>query len=147
MTTYPEQFADASPNREAGRDPGRLNVQISEVLNAVMDPCATSAGVPLSIVEMGLVRNVEISKDGDVAVELRLTTPGCIEGVLKFSNEIEKGVSALSGVRHVDVRYSDVADWSEHDISPEGRSKLETLREKRRAGAGHTRIAIQSRPL
>jgi metal-sulfur cluster biosynthetic enzyme len=95
MTAYPEQFADASPNREAGRDLGRLNVQISEVLNTVMDPCATSAGVPLSIVEMGFVRNIEISKDGDVAVELRLTTPGCIEGVLKFSNEIEKGVGAL----------------------------------------------------
>jgi metal-sulfur cluster biosynthetic enzyme len=146
MTAYPEQFADASPNREAGPDLGRLNAQISEILNTVMDPCATSAGVPLSIVEMGFVRNIEISKDGDVAVELRLTTPGCIEGVLKFSNEIEKGVGALPGVRHVDVSYSDVADWSEHDISPAGRSKLETLREKRRAARGHVRIAIQPRP-
>jgi hypothetical protein len=38
---------------------------------------------------MGLVRDVDISKDGDVAIELRLTTPGCIEGVLKFSNDRE----------------------------------------------------------
>jgi hypothetical protein len=38
MTTYPEQFADASPNREDGRGLGRLNVQISEVLNTVIDP-------------------------------------------------------------------------------------------------------------
>ena len=68
MTAHPEQFADTSPNQEAGRDLTRLNAQIS-------------AGVPLSIVEMGFVRNVEISTDGDVAVELRLTTPGCIEGV------------------------------------------------------------------
>ena len=62
---------------------------------------------------------------------------------MKFSNEIEKGVGALPGVRRVDVRYSDVADWSEHDISPAGRRKLEALREKRRAARGHMSIAIQ----
>jgi metal-sulfur cluster biosynthetic enzyme len=97
----------------------------------------------MSIAEMGFVRHVEVSKDGDVAVELRLTTPGCIEGALKFSHEIGKGVGALSGVRHVDVSYSDAADWSEHDISPAGRRKLEQLREGRRVTMG---IAIQPRP-
>jgi metal-sulfur cluster biosynthetic enzyme len=143
MATNPERLADPLPNESAKLDLACLYRQISDVLDTVMDPCATSAGVPLSIADMGFVRHVEVSKEGDVAVELRLTTPGCIEGALKFSTEIETGVGALSGIRHVDVSYSDVADWSEQDISPTGRRRLEELRQKRRVAMG---ISIQPRP-
>lgn len=45
-------------------------------LQGVIDPCSAATRAPLSIVEMGMIENVEISS-GDVLVELRMTSPFC----------------------------------------------------------------------
>ena len=45
-------------------------------LREIVDPCSAATGVPVSIVDMGLVRHVEIDGD-EVRVELRLTSPLC----------------------------------------------------------------------
>ena len=105
---------------------------VEEVLDTVLDPCSVSAGVPLSIREMGLVRDLQIDDDGTIQVTLRLTSPGCIEGVIKFTHEIERGVGALPGVRKVEVNFFEAIDWSESDISQSGRKKLEIGRRLRR---------------
>jgi metal-sulfur cluster biosynthetic enzyme len=110
-----------------------LDQQIRAALATVMDPCAESAGVPLSIADMGLVDSVHVSCAGDVKVMLKLTSPGCILGVMKFTHEIRECVLPMAGVRSVDVDFLNVYDWTEAEISPEGRRKLELTRELRRS--------------
>jgi metal-sulfur cluster biosynthetic enzyme len=45
-------------------------------LYEIIDPCSAATNVPLSIVEMGMVENVELAS-GNVIVALRMTSPMC----------------------------------------------------------------------
>ena len=107
---------------------------ILAVLDTVMDPCSLSVGVPLNIRDMGLYTGVEIGDDGAVNVRMRLTTPGCFEGITKFSHDIETGIGALEGVTDVSVEFDGGCDWTEGDISEEGRQKLARGQASRAAG-------------
>ena len=80
--------------------------QIREALKAVIDP-----ELRRSIVELGMVRSIDISANGVVDVTVSLTTAGCpIRG--HFQTSVAQAVSALDGVQHVNV-YFDVLSDSE----------------------------------
>jgi len=77
--------------------------QISKALETVIDP-----ELRRSIVELDMVRSIDISENGVVDVTVSLTTPGCpIKG--HFQTSVAQAVSALDGVNHVNV-YFDVLD-------------------------------------
>ena len=77
--------------------------QISKALETVIDP-----ELRRSIVELDMVRSIDISENGVVDVTVSLTTPGCpIKG--HFQTSVAQAVSALDGVSHVNV-YFDVLD-------------------------------------
>jgi ATP-binding protein involved in chromosome partitioning len=72
--------------------------QVMEKLRAVIDP-----ELRRSIVELGMVRSVEIA-DGTVDVTVSLTTPGCpIRS--HFQQAVTQNVSELEGVRQVGVAF------------------------------------------
>jgi metal-sulfur cluster biosynthetic enzyme len=107
-------------------------------LTEVIDPCSAATGVPLSIVDMGLVRHVSI-EGGEVRVELRLTTPLCHQ-VPYFIMEIERLVGALDGVRSVTCDHDVGIEWHPGLMSPAASGRLAAgLRElERRAVSGPT---------
>jgi ATP-binding protein involved in chromosome partitioning len=75
--------------------------QIRKALEVVIDP-----ELRRSIVELDMVRSVDISANGVVDVTVSLTTPGCpIKG--HFQTSVAQAVAALEGVTHVNV-YFDV---------------------------------------
>ena len=84
--------------------------QIREALRSVIDP-----ELRRSIVELDMVRSVEISGNGVVDVTVSLTTPGC---PIKdhFQTAVVKAVTTLEGVEHCNV-YFDV-------LSPEQKEAL-----------------------
>ncbi|HXV93730.1 MAG TPA: iron-sulfur cluster assembly protein, partial [Pseudonocardia sp.] len=49
---------------------------VEAALGTVCDPCSAAAGAPLSLREMGLVRECAV-EDGTVRVSLAVTGPGC----------------------------------------------------------------------
>jgi ATP-binding protein involved in chromosome partitioning len=78
--------------------------EILKALEAVIDPELRS-----SIVELGMVRSIDIHDDGRVAVMVSLTTPGCpIRS--HFQTAVAKSVSALDGVTQVDVAFDVLTD-------------------------------------
>src|SRR6202161_1165256 len=80
--------------------------EILKALEAVIDP-----ELRRSIVELEMVRSIDISDNGVVDVTVSLTTAGCpIRG--HFQTSVAEAVSALEGVRHVNV-YFDVLSDSE----------------------------------
>lgn len=80
--------------------------QIREALRAVIDP-----ELHQSIVDLGMVRSIDIKDGGRVDVTVSLTTPGCpIKS--HFQNGVVKAVSALEGVEQVNVGF-DVLNASE----------------------------------
>ena len=77
--------------------------QIRTALEAVIDP-----ELHRSIVELDMVRSIDLSPNGVVDVTVSLTTAGCpIRG--HFQNSVQEAVSGLDGVTHVNV-YFDVLD-------------------------------------
>jgi len=79
---------------------------VLKALEVVIDP-----ELHRSIVELEMVRSIDISENGVVDVTVSLTTAGCpIKG--HFQTSVAEAVSALDGVTHVNV-YFDVLSDSE----------------------------------
>jgi ATP-binding protein involved in chromosome partitioning len=77
---------------------------IRDALTAVIDPELRE-----NIVELGMVRSIEVAGDGAVAVMVSLTTPGCpIRS--HFQNGVTAAVRALEGVTRVDVAFDVLSD-------------------------------------
>jgi ATP-binding protein involved in chromosome partitioning len=77
---------------------------IRDALTAVIDP-----ELHENIVELGMVRSIDVAADGAVAVKVSLTTPGCpIRS--HFQNGVASAVQALEGVTRVDVSFDVLND-------------------------------------
>jgi ATP-binding protein involved in chromosome partitioning len=93
--------------------------QITEKLTAVIDP-----ELRQNIVELGMVRSIEIKPDGQVDVTVSLTTPGCpIRS--HFQEAVVSQVSSLDGVTGVGVGFDVLSDEEKGRLQETlGRSKL-----------------------
>lgn len=79
-------------------------------VNSIGDPCSVATGTPMGLVDMGLLERVDIGDDGDVTINLRLTSPSCYQ-IGYFAEEIKKLVGRLDGVRSVVVRADAGLNW------------------------------------
>ena len=78
--------------------------EITKALEGVIDP-----ELRRSIVELDMVRSIEISANGVIDVTVSLTTPGCpIKG--HFQTAVAEAVGALRGVTHVNVYFDVMTD-------------------------------------
>jgi ATP-binding protein involved in chromosome partitioning len=93
--------------------------QISRALESVIDP-----ELHRSIVELDMVRSIELSANGVVDVTVSLTTPGCpIKG--HFQGAVAQAVSALEGVTHVNVYFDVLSDTQKAALQQKlGRASL-----------------------
>jgi ATP-binding protein involved in chromosome partitioning len=93
--------------------------QITEKLRAVIDP-----ELRRSIVELGMVRSIEIKDGGRVEVVVSLTTAGCpIRS--HFEQAVAKQVSELDGVTEVQVGFDVLSDEEKGKLQQTlGRGKL-----------------------
>lgn len=108
-----------------------LRDEILRVLDEIKDPCSVGFGDPMGLAEMGLIRDVEISLDGDVSVCLRLTSPFC-EMIGFFKNTAIDKIRELPSVRSVVIEADSGFDWSPEFMSParqqQRRERVRTLR-------------------
>ena len=78
--------------------------EIRKALESVIDP-----ELRRSIVELDMVRSIEMSGNGVVDVTVSLTTPGCpIKG--HFQTAVADAVNALEGVAHCNVYFDVLSD-------------------------------------
>jgi metal-sulfur cluster biosynthetic enzyme len=99
--------------------------RVRDALRGIVDPCSAANGSNLDIVEMGLLKSVEID-DNEVRIEMRLTTPAC-HMVPYFIEEIEEHVGALSGIESVEVETDDGMQWNTEMMSEEAKEKRQTV--------------------
>lgn len=107
---------------------------VRAVLNSIIDPCSRAAGVPAGIVEMGLIRSLEVRQEpagASITVTIRVTEPGCLMAY-PFANEARKRLETLPGVASIDVKIDHVCDWEPAAMSPAYRTRLEAHRAQRR---------------
>ncbi len=93
--------------------------EIQNALRAVIDP-----ELRRSIVELDMVRSIEIGENGVVDVTVSLTTPGCPVRS-HFQNAVREAVSALDGVNHVNVFFDVLSDQQKQTLAQKlGRGSL-----------------------
>ena len=88
---------------------------VRAALDTVMDPYMN-----VSLPDMGMVRRITVSEEGDVDVGLVFPCVGCPAWDL-IQNDIKSSVGALDGVRSTKVRIEWQHEWSRDDIVPEAR--------------------------
>jgi metal-sulfur cluster biosynthetic enzyme len=101
---------------------------VHAALEGIVDPCSAATGVPLSILDLGLLGRVEISGD-EVLVDLRLTSPLCHQAPY-FIMEVEQRVGALVGVRSVVCRTDIGVAWEPTMMRQDAVRRLTTRRQE-----------------
>jgi len=91
------------------------------LLTALKDVLDPELGI--SIVDMGLVYNVKVDKEGNVEVFMTLTSMGCpLLGTLE--EEVKNRLSEIKGVKKVAVKFTFDPPWTPQMMSKKARSKL-----------------------
>jgi ATP-binding protein involved in chromosome partitioning len=95
------------------------NDDIRKALEVVIDP-----ELHRSIVELDMVRSIDVSPNGVVDVTVSLTTPGCpIKG--HFQTAVAEAVTALDGVTHTNVYFDVLTDTQKQALQQKlGRGSL-----------------------
>src|ERR1700736_5154981 len=105
-------------------------------LHEIIDPCSAATKVPLSIVEMGMVENVELAS-GNGVVALRMTSPLC--HALPFCQmEVERVLAGIPGIGGVKCTFDHGGNWQPDNMTVSAQRKLADRREfvPRRGGGG-----------
>ncbi len=120
----------------AGRTPQGMTAdglegRILGELNQIIDPCSRATAVPAGLVDMGLVRGLDIHRNDDgtarVTVSLCVTHPFCMMPAI-FLHEVEKRLRTFPEIRSSDVSLDVTTLWTEDLMSGEYRSKLAAQR-------------------
>jgi len=96
---------------------------VRDRLDEIIDPCSEARGTDLSIVDMGLLKKIEID-DGTVDIELRITSPSCMM-VGYFIEEANKRVGELNGVEDVRLETDAGFSWREEMMSETAKKSRE----------------------
>ena len=108
-----------------------LEEGVRAALGRVYDPCSVVAQAPLSVIDMGLLVDLQVTAPGDVAVVLRPTSAMCTL-IASIVQAVEEQVGAVAGVAGVTVRIDNASRWTEEVMTEAGRAALAERRERSR---------------
>jgi len=95
-----------------------LKDQVVAAMRKVYDP-----EMPVNIYELGLIYRVEVSDEGNVAIQMTLTAPNCpVAGTLP--GEVEKAVRAVPGVHDVKLELTFDPPWTKARMSEAAKLEL-----------------------
>ena len=114
-------LAEEKPAPETGGAGGPLQEAVIEALKTIYDP-----EIPVNIYELGLIYDVAASDDGDVVIDMTLTTPHCPVAE-SMPGEVELRVLAVPGVRDAEVKLVWEPAWDPSKMSDEARLELGML--------------------
>ena len=98
-------------------DKENLKDKIIEALQTVYDP-----EIPVSVYELGLIYDIDISKDNDINI-MTLTTPHCPEAQ-SIPEKIADTVLLVNGVRDVKVKITWEPPWDQNKMTEAAKLEL-----------------------
>src|ERR1700733_8077691 len=118
--------AEPPPAEEVERpEPGEKDPELMErvlaALKTVRDP-----EIPVNLVDLGLIYELIVNRDGTVYVEMTLTTPACpVAGALP--GQVKDAVAAVDGVSEARVKLVWTPTWTQDRMSEEAKLELGML--------------------
>jgi len=95
-----------------------LGDQVLEVLHSIYDP-----EIPVDIYELGLIYDVRVSDQGDIEIDMTLTSPSCPVAET-MPEEVREKVSSLDEAKKVEVIMVFEPTWDKDMMSEEAKLEL-----------------------
>ncbi|MCT4666067.1 MAG: SUF system Fe-S cluster assembly protein [Flavobacteriales bacterium] len=96
----------------------RIGERVIEVLHTIYDP-----EIPVDIYELGLIYDVKVSDEGDIEIEMTLTSPNCpVAETLPV--EVQDKVKELPEVENCRVEIVFDPPWDKSMMSEEAQLEL-----------------------
>lgn len=92
--------------------------QVLEKLKEVYDP-----EIPINVVDLGLIYDIQVNGNNEVSVQMTLTTPGCGMGPY-IAQQAEWAIAELEGVEDVTVALTFDPPWTPDMLTKEGKKLL-----------------------
>lgn len=92
--------------------------EVFEALKTVYDP-----EIPVNVVDLGLIYEVQVNDDNNVYVQLTLTSPGCGMGP-HIAQQAEWAIQDVEGVEEVEIELVFDPPWTPDLISEEARAQM-----------------------
>ena len=106
---------------EPGEPDAALMERVLEALKTVRDP-----EIPVNLVDLGLIYELIVNRDGTVYVEMTLTTPACpVAGALP--GQVKDAVAGVEGVADARVKLVWTPPWTLDRMSEEAKLELGML--------------------
>jgi FeS assembly SUF system protein len=106
---------------EPGENDPALMARVVEALKTVRDP-----EIPVNLIDLGLIYELIVNRDGTVYVEMTLTTPACpVAGALP--DQVKEAVGAVEGVTDARVKLTWTPPWTRDRMSEEAKLELGLL--------------------
>lgn len=100
---------------------GGLYEAVIEALKEIYDP-----EIPVNIYDLGLIYDVDVTKDGHAYVKMTLTTPHCPVAET-MPGEVELRVGSVPGIGHAEVELVWTPPWDPQKMSDEAKLELGML--------------------
>ncbi|MEM6429468.1 MAG: iron-sulfur cluster assembly protein [Deinococcota bacterium] len=89
-----------------------------EALKIVKDP-----EIPVNVVDLGLIYDLEVHEGGKVAIEMTLTSMGCpVQDMIQADAEL--ACMQVPGVNQVDVEFIWSPPWSTDKMTEDGKKQM-----------------------
>ena len=99
-------------------DKDALKADILEALKVVRDP-----EIPVNVVDLGLIYNVDVSDDGVVDIDMTLTSMGCpVQDMIQADAEL--AAMKVEGVRRVNVEFVWSPPWDTDKMTDDGKKQM-----------------------
>lgn len=105
-----------------------VSTRIRDALDTVRDPCMTSAGLNLSIIDLGLLRDVRLGTD-HIDVDVTLTEPGC-PFAHRLLDDIHRALDTLQEGERMQLNIVWIPPWTPDDMQPEARRQFDSARRR-----------------
>jgi len=113
-----KQDAEDVERPEPGESDPALMEKVIEALKTVRDP-----EIPVNLIDLGLIYELIVNRDGTVYVEMTLTTPACpVAGALP--DQVKDAVAAVEGVSDARVKLTWTPPWTRDRMSEEAKLEL-----------------------
>lgn len=107
--------------RHEGIDREALEAKVIAALRTVFDP-----EIPVNIYDLGLIYHIDVASDGNVAITMTLTAPGC-PVAQTFPDEVADTVRGVEGVTEVEVELVWDPPWDRDRMSEAAKLQLGML--------------------
>ncbi len=98
-----------------------LEMEIVNVLKTVFDP-----EIPVNIYDLGLIYDIDVTEEKEVAVTMTLTAPNCPVAD-SLPNEVKEKIGAVAGVNGVEINLVFDPPWDQSMMSEEALLELGML--------------------